>query len=143
VPAAYPLVSLFWSWVGTATWGHYVFSDYGQTLQTAQLVIFPFCNGLTPASLILEFFPRFDIYNWKELERNPDLARIPLGGNIGAISVKIHFLRFYIPCIELPSLSQECQVSVESAKFARNLAFQKFRPNLAVPSLNRRTDNTQ
>ena len=42
VPAAYPLVSLFWSWFGTATLGHYVFSDYGQTLQTAQLVIFPF-----------------------------------------------------------------------------------------------------
>ncbi len=42
VPAAYPLVSLFWLWAGTATWGHYVFSDYGQMLQTAQLVIFPF-----------------------------------------------------------------------------------------------------
>jgi hypothetical protein len=111
--------------------------------RSPSLLFYLFYNGLTPASLILEFFPRFDIYNWKELERNPDLARIPLGGNIGAISVKIHFLRFYIPCIELPSLSQECQVSVESAKFARNLAFQKFRPNLAVPSLNRRTDNTQ
>ncbi len=42
VPAAYPLVSLFWSWVGTATLGHDVFSDNGQTLQTAQLVILPF-----------------------------------------------------------------------------------------------------
>jgi hypothetical protein len=29
----------------SATWGHYVFFDYGQTLQTAQLVIVPFFNG--------------------------------------------------------------------------------------------------
>jgi hypothetical protein len=88
------------------------------------LLLFLFLTALTPASLILEFFLRFDIYNLKELERNPDLARILLGGNIGAISVKIHFLRFYIPCMN-------CQVWSKNAKFARNLALPSL-PKLGI-----------
>ena len=118
MPAAYPLVSLFWMWFGMQHGVIMCFLTTDRRCRSPSLLFYLFYNGLTPASLILEFSPRFDIYNWKELERSPDLARIPLAGNIGAISVKIHFLRFYIPCIELPSLSiSKVSAKLGSAKF--------------------------